>query len=160
MPPSHHTAPHRTAPHRHHPSPPLPSPPPLPHTAGGLLDPTDVNPVLNGSLPGDYGYDPLNLAKDAETLAKYRSNELLHARWAMLAAAGAIIPEGLAYNGADVKGATWFETGAAMLDGGTLNWFAVPFVNFSNPLPLFAGVGANVALRAAVAQFRSDGEPP
>ena len=26
---------------------------------------------------------------------KYRANELLHARWAMLAAAGIIIPEGL-----------------------------------------------------------------
>ena len=42
-----------------------------------------------------YGYDPLGLAKDGGTLEKYRSNELIHARWAMLAAAGIIIPEGL-----------------------------------------------------------------
>ena len=28
-------------------------------------------------------------------MEKYRANELLHARWAMLAAAGIIIPEGL-----------------------------------------------------------------
>lgn len=114
--------------------------------------------MLNGTLPGDYGYDPLGLAKDAETLAKYRANELLHARWAMLAAAGAIIPEGLAANGADVKGATWFETGAAMLNGGTLNWFAVPFVNFNNPLPLFAVVAINVALMAAAENYRRTGE--
>jgi hypothetical protein len=130
--------------------------PPLP--AGGLLDRNDVNPVLNGTLPGDYGYDPLNLAKDPETLAKYRANELLHARWAMLAAAGAIIPEGLAANGADVKGATWFETGAAMLNGGTLNWFAVPIANVSNPLPLFAVVAVNTALMAAVENYRRVGE--
>jgi light-harvesting complex II chlorophyll a/b binding protein 5 len=42
-----------------------------------------------------YGYDPLGLGKDRETLEKYRANELIHARWAMLAAAGIIIPEGL-----------------------------------------------------------------
>lgn len=116
-----------------------------------------MNPVLNGTLPGDYGYDPLGLAKDAETLKKYQANELLHARWAMLAAAGAIIPEGLAANGADVKGATWFETGAAMLNGGTLNWFAVPIANISNPLPLFAVVAANVVLMGAVENYRRQG---
>ena len=111
-------------------------------------------------LPRSYGYDPLGLAKDAETLAKYRANELQHARWAMLAAAGAIIPEGLAANGADIKGATWFETGAAMLNGGTLNWFAVPIANVPNPLPLFAVVGINTALMAAVEKFRSSAEGP
>ena len=95
--------------------------------------------------------------QDAETLEKYRANELLHARWAMLAAAGAIIPEGLAANGADVKGATWFETGAAMLNGGTLNWFAVPIANISNPLPLFAVVAVNTALMAAVENYRRMG---
>lgn len=38
-----------------------------------------------------------------ETVDKYRAYELLHARWAMLFTAGAIIPEGLAANGADIK---------------------------------------------------------
>ena len=42
-----------------------------------------------------YGYDPLGLGKDQDQVAKYRAFELLHARWAMLAAAGIIIPEGL-----------------------------------------------------------------
>ena len=62
---------------------------------GGLLDAADVPAYLNGSLAGDYGYDPLGLGKDTETVEKYRAYELLHARWAMLAAAGIIIPEGL-----------------------------------------------------------------
>lgn len=42
-----------------------------------------------------YGYDPLSLGKDPAALQKYQVNEVLHARWAMLAAAGIIIPEGL-----------------------------------------------------------------
>jgi hypothetical protein len=46
-----------------------------------------------------YGYDPLGLGKDKETVEKYRANELIHARWAMLAAAGIIIPEGLQVRG-------------------------------------------------------------
>jgi len=78
----------------------------------------------------------------------------------MLFTAGAIIPEGLAANGADVKGATWFETGAAMLNGGTLNYFAVPWANISNPLPLFAVVATNVALLGAVEYYRSNASGP
>jgi len=126
---------------------------------GGLLDRSDVPAYLNGTLAGDYGYDPLGLGKDGG-VDKYRANELLHARWAMLATAGAIIPEGLAANGADIKGANWFETGAAMLNGGTLNWFAVPWVNVANPLPLFAVVAANVALMGAVEAYRRAGSGP
>lgn len=42
-----------------------------------------------------YGYDPLGLGQDPAQVEKYRANELIHARWAMLAAAGIIIPEGL-----------------------------------------------------------------
>lgn len=41
-------------------------------------------------------------------------------------------------NGADIKGGTWFETGAEMLNGGTLNYFAVPWGVVQNPLPLAA----------------------
>jgi hypothetical protein len=125
---------------------------------GGLLDRAEVNPALNGTLAGDYGYDPLGLATDAETVEKYRKYELIHARWAMLGAAGAIIPEGLAANGADIKGATWFETGAAMLNGGTLNYFAVPWALVSNPLPLFVVAAIEVALIGAAENYRRTGE--
>ncbi len=31
--------------------------------AGGLLARDEINPVLNGTLPGDYGYDPLGLGQ-------------------------------------------------------------------------------------------------
>ena len=82
----------------------------------GLLDRNDVPDYLNGELAGDYGYDPLGLGADGK-VEQYRTAELIHARWAMLAAAGIIIPEGLQSNGAEIKGGTWFETGAEMLNG-------------------------------------------
>merc|ERR1719213_995884 len=46
---------------------------------------------LDGSLPGDYGFDPLGLGKDPQALKWYRQAELQHARWAMLAVAGIIV---------------------------------------------------------------------
>jgi len=127
---------------------------------GGLLAREDVPAYLDGTLPGDYGYDPLGLGQDADALAKYRANELLHARWAMLAAAGIIIPEGLQANGADIVGGTWFETGSKMLDGGLLKWFAVPWGVIEIPLPLIAIVVVNTGLMAAVELYRGNGSGP
>lgn len=48
---------------------------------------------LDGSLPGDYGFDPLGLGSDPELLKWFVQAELVHARWAMLAAAGIFIPD-------------------------------------------------------------------
>ncbi|CAG9460786.1 unnamed protein product [Pedinophyceae sp. YPF-701] len=126
----------------------------------GLLDREDVPAYLTGELAGDYGYDPLGLGKDAEGVRKYREAELIHARWAMLAAAGMIIPEGLEANGAEITGGTWFETGAKMLNGGTLDWFAVPWGIVHNPLPLVAVIVIEVVLMGAVEKFRRDGTGP
>jgi len=127
---------------------------------GGLLDRSDLPEYLDGTLPGDYGYDPLGLGKDSEQLAKYRANELLHARWAMLAAAGIIIPEGLQANGADIVGGTWFTTPFSMLDGGLLNYFAVPWGIVQNPLPLVVIALVNTGLMAAVELYRGSGNGP
>jgi light-harvesting complex II chlorophyll a/b binding protein 5 len=127
---------------------------------GGLLDRNDLPDYLDGTLAGDYGYDPLGLGKDKETVEKYRANELIHARWAMLAAAGIIIPEGLQANGADIRGGTWFETGAEMLNGGTLNYFAVPWGIVSNPLPLFVVAAVEAGLMGAVELYRRNGQGP
>lgn len=43
---------------------------------------------LDGSMAGDRGFDPFNLASNPTTLLKYRNSELKHARLAMLAAVG------------------------------------------------------------------------
>lgn len=63
-------------------------------------------------------------------------------------------------NGAAIKGGTWFETGAEMLNGGTLNYFAVPWGIINNPLPLFLVVVIEVALLGAVERYRQSGEGP
>merc|ERR1719450_1088090 len=126
----------------------------------GLLDRAEVPTYLTGELAGDYGYDPLGLGKDTQQVSKYREAELIHARWAMLASAGFIIPEGLESNGAKIVGGTWFETGSFMLDGGTLNYFAVPWGIASNPLPLFVVFAIEVALMGAVETYRKNRKGP
>ncbi|CAG9466741.1 unnamed protein product [Pedinophyceae sp. YPF-701] len=50
-------------------------------------------PHLDGSMPGDYGFDPLSLGSDPEYLKIWREAELQHARWAMLGAAGVLAQE-------------------------------------------------------------------
>jgi len=49
--------------------------------------------MLDGSLPGDRGFDPFNFSSDASALAWYRTAEIKHARLAMLAAIGWPIAE-------------------------------------------------------------------
>jgi hypothetical protein len=44
--------------------------------------------LLNGTLPGDRGFDPFNFASDANLLYWQRRAEIKHARLAMLASAG------------------------------------------------------------------------
>merc|ERR1719213_1273984 len=46
---------------------------------------------LDGSLIGDFGFDPLGLGKDPQSLEWYRQAELQHARWAMLATSGILV---------------------------------------------------------------------
>ena len=44
--------------------------------------------MLDGSKPGDRGFDPFNFSSDATALQWYRTAEIKHARLAMLAAVG------------------------------------------------------------------------
>lgn len=77
---------------------------------------------LDGSLPADEGFDPLSLGAGGR-LASLRTAELLHARWAMLAAPGCLVPEALARAGVPGLGeCVWWKVGAAKLAGETLNW--------------------------------------
>ena len=47
---------------------------------------------LDGSLPGDYGFDPLGLGSDPETLKWMADAEVIHGRFAMMGTAGILIP--------------------------------------------------------------------
>lgn len=53
----------------------------------------DAPDVLDGTLAGDAGFDPLGVAKDKESLFLLREAEIKHARLAMLAAVGWPISE-------------------------------------------------------------------
>uniref|UniRef100_N1R056 Chlorophyll a-b binding protein, chloroplastic n=1 Tax=Aegilops tauschii TaxID=37682 RepID=N1R056_AEGTA len=48
---------------------------------------------LQPSLPGDFGFDPLGFGSEPESLRWFAQAELMHGRWAMLAAAGILVPE-------------------------------------------------------------------
>ncbi|KAM7464746.1 hypothetical protein LguiA_032867 [Lonicera macranthoides] len=67
-------------------------------------------PWLDGSLPGDFGFDPLGLGSDPETLKWNQQAELVHCRWAMLGAAGIFIPEFLTKIGI-LNTPSWYTAG-------------------------------------------------
>jgi len=123
----------------------------------GLLDAEDVPIYLNGDLAGDYGYDPLGLGSDEEQVEKFRKFELIHARWAMVATIGCLLPEASnAFgDGNQITGAVWWQTGAAMLDGGLLKYYGVTV-----PLPLILIAAVEVALMGAVETYRSKNSGP
>ena len=78
-------------------------------------------PHLDGTLCGDAGFDPLGLGSEGR-MARMHELELLHARWAMLAAPGALLPEALSRAGVSLGEPVWWKVGAAKLAGDTLNW--------------------------------------
>jgi len=65
---------------------------------------------LDGTLPGDFGFDPLGLGADPQRLKYYQEAELMNARWAMMAVAGITATEVLGIGG------PWYEAGAAEYD--------------------------------------------
>lgn len=94
-----------------------PNRPQLPSAVGG------GQPHLTGAVAGDYGFDPLGLSKEQAAFARNHEAELLHARWAMLGAVGALIPEGLSMAGVELGEPVWWKVGAAKLQSDlTLNW--------------------------------------
>jgi light-harvesting complex II chlorophyll a/b binding protein 4 len=141
---------------------------PVPKRATGsekLWLPNTQRPAwLDGSLPGDRGFDPLGFARPAEylqydldqldqnsavnkagqvigrvqaaaaapspdalqpytdvfSLKRFRETELIHGRWAMLAALGVLIGEAS-------TGVSWVDAGKVELDGTQYLGFRLPF---------------------------------
>ncbi|GAB4825360.1 Photosystem I chlorophyll a/b-binding protein 3-1, chloroplastic [Ancistrocladus abbreviatus] len=91
---------------------------------------------LDGSLPGDYGFDPLGLS-DPEGPGGFIEpkwlayGEVINGRYAMLGAVGAIAPEILGKAGL-IPAETalpWFKTGV-FPPAGTYNYWADPYTLF------------------------------
>ncbi|KAK1620104.1 hypothetical protein QYE76_025621 [Lolium multiflorum] len=77
----------------------------------GLDPPT----YLDGSLPGDYGFDPLGLGEQPEDLKWYVQAELVHCRFAMAGVAGILGTDLIRVSGISNL-PVWFEAGATKFD--------------------------------------------
>lgn len=65
-----------------------------PYFGVGVWIPGLVRPDhLDGSLPADYGFDPLGLSVQETVKNRLVEGEVINGRWAMLAVVGAIAPE-------------------------------------------------------------------
>jgi len=76
---------------------------------------------LDGTLAGDYGFDPLGLGSDPDRLKWYVEAELNNGRWAMLAVFGILGRELLGVSG------DWFMAGAGEYDLSFLSLLAIQF---------------------------------
>lgn len=91
---------------------------------------------LDGTLAGDYGFDPLKLGDEGK-LEKFRAAEVIHARWAMLAIPGIVVPEALG-----LPGGVWTETGKVFLDGqtGRPEYLENPYIYGALTVPILGAV--------------------
>ncbi|XP_050235428.1 chlorophyll a-b binding protein 7, chloroplastic isoform X1 [Mercurialis annua] len=94
--------------------------------------PYDYPAYLTGELPGDYGFDVAGLGTDSVAFQRYFNFEILHARWAMLAALGALVPEVLDLSGAfHFIEPVWWRVGYSKLKGDTLDYLGIPGLHFA-----------------------------
>ncbi|CAK9867323.1 unnamed protein product [Sphagnum jensenii] len=86
-------------------------------------------PYLDGSAPGDFGFDPLGLGEVPENLERYKESELIHSRWAMLAVPGVLLPEALGL-GNWVNAQKWaaVPNGQATYLGQPVPWGTLPII--------------------------------
>ncbi|QCE13920.1 chlorophyll a-b binding protein P4, chloroplastic [Vigna unguiculata] len=91
----------------------------------GLASPA----YLNGSLPGDNGFDPLGLAEDPENLKWYVQAELVNGRWAMLGVAGMLLPEVFTKIGI-INAPQWYDAGKSEYFASSSTLFVIEFILF------------------------------
>lgn len=75
---------------------------------------TELPQHLDGSLPGDFGFDPLRLGENPEALKWYQQAELQNGRWAMLGVFGILFHNllgKLGLGGPAATTTTWFNAG-------------------------------------------------
>jgi hypothetical protein len=73
-----------------------------------------IPPYLDGTLAGDYGFDPLSLGSKPEALRWMVQAELVHGRTAMAAASSIIFTDAAAKAGANIP--AWYDAGKVYVE--------------------------------------------
>jgi len=111
--------------------------------------PGEASPdYLDGSMPGDYGFDPFKFGSSPKQLERYREAELIHGRWCMLAAAGILGTEAAGFG-------TWLNAPNWAIENGSASYLGT-----SNPFSLPVIVGVQLVLMAVAEALRSNEKDP
>jgi hypothetical protein len=105
-------------------------------------------------FPGDYGWDTAGLSADPLTFSRYRTIEVIHARWAMLGALGCVVPEVFGPEGTP----NWVNIQAEIFRPEGLNYLNNP--GLVHAQSVVATVAVLVILMGQAEAFRAAGELP
>jgi light-harvesting complex I chlorophyll a/b binding protein 1 len=116
--------------------------------AGNWLPGSDTPAYLTDDLAGNFGFDPMGLAKEPASLKRFQEAELIHCRWAMLGAAGVIAVELLGFG-------NWYDAPLWAVTGGKATWFGIDI-----PFDLNTITAVEVVAIAAAEAQRNDNTDP
>jgi hypothetical protein len=113
-----------------------------------------VPSYLTGEFPGDYGWDTAGLSANPVVFERYRTIEVIHARWAMLGALGCVVPEVFGPPGTP----NWVNVQAEIFRPEGLNYLDNPaIIHAQSPI---VTVAVLVILMGGVESFRANNGLP